>query len=228
MRGIKGLSHKNRNNFFGTNSGIKIFINLSMDLIFASANAHKIEEIAAMLPKHFQFKSMKAIGITEDIPETGTTLKENAELKARYVHERLKAKGVETLVLADDSGLEVNGLNGAPGVFSARFAGEPRNDAANNAKLLNELRTATKREARFVTVLCLILNGKAYTFEGEVKGTIAYEPRGDYGFGYDPLFIPRGFRSTFAELGEELKNKISHRSEALKKLMVFLDQNLNP
>lgn len=199
-----------------------------MDLIFASGNAHKMEEIAAMLPEHFELKSMKALGITEDIPETGTTLMENAELKARYVYERLKTKGMETLVLADDSGLEVNALNGSPGVYSARYAGEPKNDTANNKKLLNELRRTTKREARFVTVLCLILNSKAYTFEGEVKGTIAYEPRGDSGFGYDPLFIPRGFRSTFAELGEEIKNKISHRSEALKKLMVFLDQSLIP
>lgn len=195
-----------------------------MDLIFASGNAHKVEEIAAMLPARFELKSMKALGITEDIPETGTTLPENAELKARYVYERLKAKGIETLVLADDSGLEVEALNGAPGVYSARYAGEPKNDTANNNKLLHELRSTTKREARFVTALCLIMHAKAYSFVGEVKGTIAYEPRGNYGFGYDPLFIPRGFRSTFAELGEEIKNKISHRSEALKKLMVFLDQ----
>jgi len=193
-----------------------------MDLIFASGNAHKIKEIGAMLPNNFQLKSMKDVGIFEEIPETGTTLSENAELKARYVYELLKSKGVEAFVLADDSGIEVSALNGAPGVFSARYAGEPKNDTANNRKLLFELQNTTKREARFVTVLSLILNGKRYTFEGEVKGTIAYEARGRQGFGYDPLFIPRGFRSTFAELGEELKNSISHRAEALKKLLAFL------
>jgi XTP/dITP diphosphohydrolase len=196
-----------------------------MDLILASGNAHKIQEIGTMLPDNFRLKSMKDVGILEEIPETGITLRENAELKARYVYDLLKNRSVEAAVLADDSGLEVLALHGAPGVYSARYAGEPKNDMANNTKLLFELKNSTNREARFVTVLVLILNGKSYTFEGEVKGTIAYEPRGSHGFGYDPLFIPRGFRSTFADLGEELKNSISHRSEALKKLLLFFESH---
>jgi XTP/dITP diphosphohydrolase len=198
-----------------------------MDLILASGNAHKIREIASMLPDRFQLKSMGEVKIVEDIPETGATIHENAELKAAYVYALLKGKGIEVAVLADDSGLEVAALNGAPGVYSARYAGESKNDVANNAKLLLELKNVTKREARFVTVLSLIINGKRYTFEGEVKGTIAYEARGTHGFGYDPLFIPRAYRSTFAELGDEVKNSISHRAEALKKLLVFLSQSTN-
>ncbi len=178
-----------------------------------------------MLPEGIQLLGLSELGITEDIPETGKTISENAELKAKYVHRVLKSKGLETAVLADDSGLEVKALQGAPGVYSARYAGEPKNDAANNAKLLEAIKTETKREARFVTVLCLIINNTAQFFEGEVVGTIAYEARGNSGFGYDPLFIPRGFRSTFAELGDAIKNTISHRAEALKKCLTFLENN---
>lgn len=196
-----------------------------MKLVLASANKHKQEEIAAILSGRCEIQNMKDLGLLEEIPETGATLKENAELKARYVYSHLHASGREAIVLADDSGLEVKALHGAPGVFSARYAGEPKNDASNNTKLLKELMNVTKREARFVTVLCLIVNGNAHVFEGEVKGSIAYEPRGNAGFGYDPLFIPRGYRSTFAELGEELKNSISHRSEALKKMLLFIEKS---
>ncbi len=196
-----------------------------MKLVLASANKHKQEEIAAILSGRCEIQNMKDLGLLEEIPETGATLKENAELKARYVYSHIRASGREAMVLADDSGLEVKALHGAPGVFSARYAGEPKNDASNNTKLLKELMNVTKREARFVTVLCLIVNGNAHVFEGEVKGSIAYEPRGNAGFGYDPLFIPRGYRSTFAELGEELKNSISHRSEALKKMLLFIEKS---
>ncbi len=196
-----------------------------MKLILASGNRHKMEEIAAMLPEQFELKSMKDLGILDEIPETGRTLQENAELKARHVYGWLKARGIDAFVLADDSGLEVKTLNGAPGVYSARYAGEPKSDVANNTKLLHELKNNTKREARFVTVLSLIMNGETHAFEGELKGTISYEPRGNHGFGYDPLFIPRGYRSTLAELGEGVKNLISHRAEALKKLLVFFESN---
>ena len=124
-------------------------------------------------------------------------------------------------VFADDSGLEVEALDGAPGVFSARYAGVPKNDQQNNEKLLTELSAKSNRRARFVTVITLIHDGAVHYFEGEVKGTIAYEPRGNQGFGYDPLFIPQGYRSTFAELGLEVKNKISHRALAVKQLIEF-------
>lgn len=200
---------------------------MRMKLILASGNKHKMEEIAAMLPQHFELKSMKDLGILDEIPETGRTLQENAELKAHHVYGRLKARGIDAFVLADDSGLEVKALNGAPGVYSARYAGEPKSDVSNNSKLLHELKNNTKREARFVTVLSLIMNGETHAFEGELKGTISYEPRGSHGFGYDPVFIPRGYRSTLAELGEGVKNSISHRAEALKKLLVFFESNLH-
>ena len=128
-------------------------------------------------------------------------------------------------MFADDSGLEVNALNNAPGVYSARYAGVPKNDVANNEKLLEELKLKTDRKARFVTVITLILNGEINYFEGEIKGTISFEGRGTRGFGYDPLFIPQGYRSTFAELGADVKNTISHRALAVKKLIEFLLRN---
>ena len=194
-----------------------------MKLIFASSNKNKIKEIKALLPSHFEVLGLEDIGITEDIPEPGTTIKENSFLKAQYVLEFLKNKN-KTLVavFADDSGLEVNALNAAPGVYSARYAGTPKNDENNNKKLLEALKLVTDRKARFVTVITLILNEEIHYFEGEIKGTISYEKRGTNGFGYDPLFIPQGYRSTFAELGAEVKNAISHRSLAVKKLIEFL------
>jgi XTP/dITP diphosphohydrolase len=125
-------------------------------------------------------------------------------------------------VFADDSGLEVEALNGAPGVYSARYAGVPKDDQKNNQKLLTDLRQATNRKARFVTVITLLINGQVHYFEGEVSGTITHEARGKTGFGYDPLFIPTGYRSTFAELGPEVKNSISHRAAAVSSLIRFL------
>ena len=213
-----------------------------MKLIFASSNKNKIREISALLPSHIQLLGLADVGITEEIPEPGATIKENSFLKAKYVAERLKS----VTVFADDSGLEVEALDNAPGVYSARYAGIPKCDEANNKKLLKELEKITKRHARFVTVITLITDlfpdsqsdslynpflkslsfGEGFRvrhFEGVIKGTIAYESRGKNGFGYDPLFIPQGYRSTFAELSAEEKNKISHRAIAVKKLLEFLE-----
>jgi len=195
-----------------------------MKIVFASSNTNKISEIKTMLPAYIELLGLSDIGITEEIPEPGTSIKENSFLKARHVIDFLKTQDKHFSVFADDSGLEVEALNNAPGVYSARYAGIPKNDAANNLKLLSELQTITKRNARFVTVITLILNGEVHYFEGEIKGTIAYEARGSSGFGYDPLFIPQGYRSTFAELGVEVKNSISHRSIAVSKLVNFLEK----
>ena len=193
-----------------------------MRVVFASANQHKIEEIKKLLPPHLHVLGLKDVGIIEDIPETGTTIRENAFIKADFVKQVLSKQNLSCIVFADDSGLEVEALNNAPGVYSARYAGEMKNDEANNQKLLNELKSTTKRRARFVTGIALLANDEKHYFEGEVKGTIAYEARGESGFGYDPLFIPQGYRSTFAEMGLELKNKISHRALAVKQLIGYL------
>jgi XTP/dITP diphosphohydrolase len=194
-----------------------------MKIIFASANKNKIKEIKALLPESFELLGLEDIGITEDIPEPGTTIKENSFLKAQYVLHFFKNKNETVAVFADDSGLEVEALDSAPGVYSARYAGIPKNDTNNNKKLLEELKLVTDRKARFVTVITLIINGEVHYFEGEIKGTIAFEGRGNNGFGYDPLFIPQGYRSTFAELDAEVKNTISHRANAVKKLIAFFN-----
>jgi XTP/dITP diphosphohydrolase len=191
-------------------------------IILASANRNKITEIQAILPPIFDLVPMQEAGITEDIPETGTTIQENSYLKADYVFKRVKTANGQIAVIADDSGLEVEALGGAPGVYSARYAGEMKNDAANNLRLLKELEKVTDRKARFVTGITLMLNNEVRYFEGMVPGTIAYQPRGSNGFGYDPLFIPTGFRSTFAELNADIKNSISHRADAVRKLAAFL------
>jgi XTP/dITP diphosphohydrolase len=192
-----------------------------MDLIFASSNQNKIQEISAMLPEGFNMLGLKDIGILHEIPEPGTTIKENSFLKARHVIDFIKEK-TNVSVFADDSGLEVEALGGEPGVYSARYAGTPKNDAANNSKLLEALKNVTNRRARFVTVITLLIKDQVHYFEGEVKGTIAFEPRGNGGFGYDPVFIPQGYRSTFAELSADMKNSISHRAEAVKQLLQYL------
>lgn len=196
-----------------------------MQLVFASANQNKIAEINAVIGNAITILGLKDVGITSEIPEPGNTIKENSFLKAQYVLRHLKLQQENLAVFADDSGLEVEALGGAPGVYSARYAGTPKNDAHNNAKLLHEMQVITNRRARFVTVITLILNEEVYYFEGEIKGTIAYEPRGTNGFGYDPLFIPQGYRSTFAELGKEVKNSISHRALAVKQLASFITTN---
>lgn len=191
-------------------------------LIFASANPHKIKEVNALLSGIHHVIGLTDIGITQDIPETGNTIPENSYLKARFVADYLTQRGDNWAAFADDSGLEVEALDNAPGVFSARYAGVPKNDEANNRKLLEALKQVTRRQARFVTVITLIREGKVHSFEGEIKGTIAYEARGSNGFGYDPLFIPQGYRSTFAELSAETKNQISHRAMAVNALVKFL------
>lgn len=196
-----------------------------MNLLFASSNKNKIKEIQALLPPQINLLGLGDINFTEEIAETATTIEGNAQLKAQFIWNYLKQhSGNQKIdaVFADDSGLEVDALNGAPGVYSARYAGEPKSDESNNKKLLIELKAETKRNAQFKTVICLINNTEQNMFEGIIKGTIAYEARGTNGFGYDPLFIPQGLRSTFAELDLETKNSISHRAIAVKKLITYL------
>jgi XTP/dITP diphosphohydrolase len=190
-------------------------------LYLATQNAHKVEELSALLGNHFRIHSISELPISEEIPETGLTLAENSMQKARYVAERF---GVTCL--ADDSGLEVRALEGAPGVFSARYAGEPKNDQANCAKLIKELQGVSDRQARFVTVLTFHEAGTFVQFEGEVLGTITQMARGDQGFGYDPLFEPLGELRTFAEMTMAEKNKIAHRGRALEKFKQFVDETL--
>jgi XTP/dITP diphosphohydrolase len=194
-----------------------------MKLLFASANKNKISEIKAMLPAGFDLKGLADAGIVEEIPEPGETLRENSLLKAKYVSDKINDP--ETGIFADDSGLEVDALNGAPGVHSAYYSGLPKNDSANIKKLLFDLRNSTNRKAKFVTVITFILKGKVTVFEGEIAGTIAFEPRGTNGFGYDPVFVPQGSRSTFAQLPAEEKNAMSHRHQAVKKLISFLNDH---
>lgn len=187
-------------------------------LLFASGNKHKIEEINAVLaPLGYQVKGLHDLGIVEDIPETGATLNENAAIKAAYLYQKFGED-----CFADDTGLEVEALNGAPGVYSARYAGAPKSDAKNMEKLLGALQTATNRKAQFRTVFCLIEGGKQSFFEGKVSGSIAMEPSGSAGFGYDPVFVPAGETLTFAQMPAADKNKISHRSRAVAALMDYL------
>lgn len=185
--------------------------------VFATNNVHKLKEVAAIVRNRIELLSLKDIGCRDDIPETADTLEGNALQKARYVYERY-----HTDCFADDTGLEVEALDGAPGVYSARYAGEGHNSEANIRKLLHELEGKDNRKARFRTVFALIVNGKEHLFEGTVKGEIVSHKRGIAGFGYDPVFVPEGYTKTFAEMGDELKNKISHRAQAVGKLCNFL------
>ena len=186
-------------------------------IVFATNNAHKLSEVKAVLGDGYELVTLREVGITEDIPETGETLDENASIKARYVYERT---GLDCF--ADDTGLEVTALNGAPGVRSARYATDGHDFAANNAKLLRELEGKEDRSARFRTVISLIRNGVEEQVEGIVEGTIATSLSGSEGFGYDPLFIPEGHNSTFAEMSAEEKNAISHRGRAVAALVKIL------
>ena len=187
------------------------------ELIFSTNNAHKLGEVQALLEVKFSLKTLRECGITEDIPETAETLEGNALLKARYVHERTGAD-----CFADDTGLEVEALGGAPGVRSARYAGDQHDFDANNALLLKNLEGESNRKARFRTVIALILNGKEHLFEGIVEGAIIDHMSGSEGFGYDPMFVPEGDTRTFAEMSAEEKNAISHRGRAVQKLVEFL------
>ena len=187
-------------------------------LVFATNNAHKLEEVAAILGDQVELLSLNDISCQTDIPETGETLEGNALLKSSYIY-----KNYHLDCFADDTGLEVEALNGAPGVYSARYAGGEGHDAqANMLKLLHELEGKENRKAQFRTAISLILDGKEYLFEGVIKGEIIKEKRGDSGFGYDPVFMPKGYDRTFAELGNDIKNQISHRALAVQKLCEFL------
>lgn len=194
-----------------------------MEIIFASNNINKIREINNILGSSFTLLSLKDINMNEDIPEDELTLEGNALFKARHI---FKATGRN--VFADDTGLEVEALNGRPGVHSARFAGENKDSDANIEKLLYLLKNKVNRNSQFRTVIALILDQKEYHFEGIVKGKIISERRGSDGFGYDPVFIPRGEALTFAEMGLDEKNRISHRARAFKKLKLFLNGYQQP
>ena len=186
-------------------------------LVVATNNTHKLEEISAILGEEMELLSLKDIQCNVDIPETADTLEGNARQKAQYIYNNYGMN-----CFADDTGLEVEALNGAPGVFSARYAGDGHDSEANMQKLLQELEGKENRKAQFRTAICLIMEGQEYLFEGIVKGKIIEEKRGGAGFGYDPVFVPEGYDLTFAELGNDIKNTISHRARAVEKLCTFL------
>ena len=190
-----------------------------MKLVFASNNKNKIQEIQALVPNTFQIVSLEDIGCFEDIPETADTIEGNAILKANYVTEKY---GYDCF--ADDTGLEVDALNGAPGVYSARYAGEQKDANDNMDKLLSELKDESNRKANFKTVIALNLNGKQNLFTGIINGKIIEEKIGTNGFGYDPIFVADGYEKTFAELTMEEKSTISHRGIAVKELILFLQK----
>lgn len=194
-------------------------------LTIATRNAHKAQEIAAMLPPHFTVRTLADYPELPDVEETGTTFAENAALKACGISAALPG-----MVLADDSGLCVDALGGAPGVYSARYAGEHGNDAANNAKLLADLATlpaTTAPTARFMCAMCLAEGGHVKAeFIGKVEGHITASPAGEHGFGYDPLFVPAGYTCTMAELAAEQKNRISHRADALRQFLAYITSEI--
>ena len=192
-----------------------------MKLIFATHNQHKLQEIKLLLPKSIELVSLSDLNITKDIPETGDTLQDNALIKAKYIYKRF---GLDCF--ADDSGLEVETLNGAPGVYSARYAGLQRSDADNNQKLLTELKDKPNRNAQFKTVISLYFNGDIHFFDGIIQGAIQSDMQGTQGFGYDPLFKPKGYDKTFAQMSTDEKSKISHRGLAVNKLVDFLSTNI--
>ena len=195
-----------------------------MKIVFATNNQHKLTEVRDILGKRFEVLSLNDINCHADIPETGTTLEANALQKAHYIYDKFGMN-----VFADDTGLEVDALGGAPGIYSARYAAIDQSEAsaghdseANMSKLLRELGENNNRKARFRTVIALIIDGEEHLFEGIVNGEIIRERRGGEGFGYDPIFEPEGYSNTFAELGETIKNKISHRARAAQQLANYL------
>lgn len=190
---------------------------LSMKLVFATNNLNKLKEVQEMLPESIELLSLKDIGCFEDIEETATTLEGNAKIKANHITENYQYN-----CFADDTGLEVEALNGDPGVYSARYAGEPVNAENNMQKLLDNLKGTSNREAQFRTSICLNLEGKQFLFDGICKGQILTERKGEKGFGYDPIFQPEGYESSFAQMSSIEKNKISHRGLAIEKLIDFL------
>lgn len=188
-----------------------------MEIVFASNNAHKLEEVRSKLPKEVKILSLKDVLGDVDIPETGNTLDENASIKSRYVFERTGKN-----CFSDDTGLEIVALNGEPGVYSARYAGEGCSFQDNMDKVLEKMKGSEDRSACFRTVVSLILNGEEHFFEGRVDGEILTEEHGSEGFGYDPIFRPSGFKESFAQMTLEQKNEISHRGKAVQKLVEFL------
>lgn len=191
-----------------------------MKLVFATNNRHKLDEVRAIVGDRVEVLSLNDIGCHDDIPETADTLQGNALIKARYIYEKF---GVDCF--ADDTGLEVEALDGAPGVFSARYAGEECDSEANMQKLLQNLTGKSNRNAQFRTVIALIIKGEEKLFNGIVKGTITEEKRGDSGFGYDPVFVPEGFSESFAQMSGDMKNSISHRYRATRELSNYLKKN---
>ncbi|MBW6480600.1 MAG: non-canonical purine NTP diphosphatase [Bacteroidales bacterium] len=188
-----------------------------LKIVFATQNPNKLQEIKAMLPDGIELKGLDNLDLNEDIPETQDTLEGNALQKARYVYERF---GVNCF--ADDTGLEVEALNGRPGVHSARYAGDGKDSNANMDKLLNELKNSDNRRAQFRTVIALIIDGEELLFNGIAEGVIIDEKRGKDGFGYDPIFVPKGYKETFAQMPLKEKNRISHRFKATQMLADYL------
>ena len=188
-------------------------------LILATHNEHKAQEFRDILTQ-YSVQTLADLEHNEEIEETATDLEGNSLIKAETIFKRYGH-----VVISDDSGLEVDALNGAPGVYSARYAGEPRNDQRNTEKLLDRLHGAFNRDAQFRTVITLMNAENSFQFEGIVSGTIAKSPRGKDGFGYDPVFVPEGYQQTFAELAADVKNKISHRANAIEKLLHFLNEH---
>jgi XTP/dITP diphosphohydrolase len=189
-----------------------------MDLVFATNNKHKIEEVRQILDGEFHLLSLSDINCDEELPETGNTLEANASQKANYVHKKFN-----TDCFSDDTGLEIEALDGKPGVFSARYSGEEKDSEKNIKKVLYEMKNIKNRKAKFKTIISLIIQNKEYLFEGIVNGKITEEKQGEKGFGYDPIFIPDGYEKSFAEMPLEEKNKISHRAIAIKNLAEFLN-----
>ena len=191
-----------------------------MKLVFATNNLNKLAEVQEMLPNIIELLSLKDINCFDEIEETELTLDGNAKLKANYITQKFGYN-----CFADDTGLEVDSLEGKPGVYSARFAGEPSNSEKNIQKILSELENKTNRKAQFRTVICLIIDENQYLFEGICKGEILTRKQGEKGFGYDPIFKPEGYSTSFAEMSSEEKNKISHRGIAIQKLVQFLKKS---
>lgn len=193
-----------------------------MKLVFASHNQNKVNEIKSLLPETFEVLSLTEIGFNEEIDETGSTLDENSQIKARIIYEK-----TGRFCFADDTGLEIEALNNEPGVFSARYAGDQKSDSDNIEKVLSKLQGMTNRNARFRTLITLLIGQNEYSFEGRVEGKIITEKRGEFGFGYDPIFIPENESKTFAEMPLEEKNKFSHRARAFQKMIEFLKNEIH-
>ena len=191
-----------------------------MRIIFATHNNNKLLEVKKMISKKIEIKSLLDLGYNFEIPENEKTIKENAIFKAKFIYSKFKSN-----VFADDTGLEVEALGGKPGVHSARYAGNDKDNKKNIKKLLDSIRGIENRKANFKTVISLIFKNKLYIFEGKIYGKISDEEKGLFGFGYDPIFIPEGFKKTFGELNPEIKNTISHRAIAFNKLISFIKKN---